>query len=357
MKNHFTLLLCMLVAGCSGAGYRPPMPPAEQPNANPQSLASQSSGDIVIADQWNNRVIEVNRDHGEVWHFGDGSAVAGPNSVVGPNDAERYGKLTLIAGSGLPAGTIRACGAKPCQDNRVLVVDDAGKIVWQYGKAGVPGSGPGLLNVPVGAIHLPNGDVMVTDQGNARVIEITPKKEIVWQYGMTGKPGAGPNQLNNPNSAEVLSNGHILIADENNNRILEVTKAKQIVWSYGSAKDTKTLNICAFASRLPNGNTLFVDSGHNRVVEINMAKKIVWSYITNKQPGSISAPQTAHAVRLKNGDTLISNQIDEQVIEVNMAGRIVFQQGKIAKPGRGFDELNWPYDAKVIGDFTGLTPP
>ncbi|GAC1544693.1 MAG: hypothetical protein NVS2B17_26140 [Candidatus Velthaea sp.] len=25
--------------------------------------------------------------------------------------------------------------------------------------------------------------------------------------------------------------------------------------------------------------------------------------------------------------------------------------------GNGFDQLNGPYDAKVVGDYTGLTPP
>jgi hypothetical protein len=42
---------------------------------------------------------------------------------------------------------------------------------------------------------------------------------------------------------------------------------------------------------------------------------------------------------------------------VNGAGTVVWQQGKTAIPGTKFDELNWPYDAKRIGDFTGLTPP
>jgi hypothetical protein len=26
-------------------------------------------------------------------------------------------------------------------------------------------------------------------------------------------------------------------------------------------------------------------------------------------------------------------------------------------PGNGFDQLNAPYNAKVVGDYTGLTPP
>jgi hypothetical protein len=49
-------------------------------------------GHIVIADQFNNRVIEIDPEtHKIVWQFGDGSSVPGPNSIVGTNDAERFG--------------------------------------------------------------------------------------------------------------------------------------------------------------------------------------------------------------------------------------------------------------------------
>jgi hypothetical protein len=346
----------LFLAQCSNSITTPPM--GSNPNPPPPGGGGNGSANVMIADQWNNRVIEVDRDHKIVWHFGNGSHVAGPKSVVGPNDEERYGDLTLIAGSGLPAGTIQGCISNPCQDNRVLVVNKAGNIVWQYGKAGVPGSGPGLLNVPVGAIHLKNGDVLVTDQGNSRVIEITHAKKIVWQYGKTGIPGAGPDELNNPNSAMLLENGHVLIADENNNRVIEVTRSKEIVWQYGSPKDTKTLNAAAYACRLENGDTVIADVFNSRVVDVDANKNVVWRYKTNKQPGSIQVPQTAHAVRLKNGDTLIANQADNEVIEINSKGGIVWKQGKIgAIGGKKFNEVNWPYDAKVVGDFTGITPP
>lgn len=333
------------------------MPNVPAASSVERSDGFNGKGDILIADQWNNRIVEVDRRHHIVWQFGDESAVAGPKSVVGPNEAERYGNLTLIAGTGLPPGTIPACSKKPCQDNRVIVVNQAGKIVWQYGKTGVPGSKAGLLNAPVSAVHLANGDVLVTDQGNQRVVEISASKSIVWQYGTTGKAGAGPNELQDPNSAEMLTNGDVLIGDENNNRVIEVTKAGAIVWQYGKPKDTKLLQGVGFASRLPNGNTLITDSGHSRIVEVSSSGSVVWSYLTNKQHGSVSAPQPSHAVRLKNGNTLISNQIDNTVVEVNNAGKVVWQQGKTALPGTKLNELNWPYDAKRIGDFTGLTPP
>jgi hypothetical protein len=70
---------------------------------------------------------------------------------------------------------------------------------------------PNELSSPVQNTYLPNGDVLITDQGNQRVIEVERRsKKIVWQYGITGVAGMGFDQLNNPNSAELLVNGHVL---------------------------------------------------------------------------------------------------------------------------------------------------
>jgi len=328
--------------------------------AMPSSASSGSfnePGNIVIADQFNNRVIEID-GHRVVWQFGDGSPVAGPQSVVGPNDVERVGALTLISGTGTPPGADPSCtNPSGCIDNRVLLVDREGHIVWQYGQAGVSGSGENQLNTPVQATALPGRHVLITDQGNSRVIEVNDEHEVVWQYGMTGTPGAGFDQLNNPNSAELLPNGHVLIADENNNRVIEVNRDHRIVWQYGSPSDTATLNGAAFASRLPNGHTLITDSNNNRVVEVTPGKDVVWTYVTTARLGSMANPLPTRALRLANGNTLISDQFNDQVIEINPHHEIVFSQGQIQVDGNGPDQLNAPYDAKVVGDFTGLTAP
>lgn len=313
-------------------------------------------GNYLIADQFNNRIIEVDRNHKIVWHFGNGSSVAGRKSVVAPNDAQIVGPFTLIAGTGAPPGGEPTCPTG-CADNRVMLVDRDGRILWQYGKAGVTGSGFYQLNTPVQATFLPNFDILITDQGNQRVIEVNPWYEIVWQYGTTGVTGCGSDQLNNPNSAELLANGHILIADENNNRVIEVDRNKQIVWSYGSCTGGSPLNGAAFASRLPNGHTLITDSLNNRIVEITANGVEFWQYFTNTRKGSVAQPNPTRAVRLKNGHTLISDQFNNQVIEIDFKGNILFAQGEIGVAGTGFNMLNAPYDAKVIGDFTGLTPP
>ena len=327
---------------------------------------SNDKGNLLISDQFNNRVIEVDRaTHKVVWSFGNGSDKPGPHSVVGVNDAERVGPLTLISGTGIPPSSPALPGCSDavngCPDNRVFLVDPRGAIVWQYGKAGVTGSGPNELNTPVQAAFLSGFPghakfgVIIADQGNQRIIVVDlASGKIIWQYGTTGVAGNGPNQLNNPNSAEVLENGHILIADESNNRVIEVTAAKHIVRTFTAGA---SVSGAAFASRLPDGDTLISDSNNNRIVEVNGEDRVVWEYTTNKGAHSNANPLPTRGIRLHNGDTVISDQYNNRVIEVNHAGKIVFQQGRTNVAGNGFNRLSGPYDAKQIGDFTGLTPP
>jgi hypothetical protein len=333
-------------------------------------------GNILISDQFNNRVIEVDRRGNIVWQFGLGPADFSPSSIIGVNDAQRVGDLTLMAGTGTPGGQPEApncTNPTGCPDNRVLLVDRDGNIVWQYGQFGVGGSSPGLLNTPVQNTWLPNRHVLITDQLNERIIEVdTETNGIVWQYGTTGVTGNGPNQLNNPNCAELLENGHVLICDENNNRAIEVEPTiplgGDIVWQYGSGDPLKTEPVSgvAFASRLEHGHTLITDSNHNRIVEIDEDKHPVWEYFTCHGSGCTLArgtgPLPTRAVRLRNGHTLISDQYNHRVIEVNHGKQIVRTFGKLGSPGYNTESaagggLNSPYDAKRIGDYTGLTPP
>jgi outer membrane protein assembly factor BamB len=314
--------------------------------------AFNQAGNVLITDQFNNRVIEIKPLTKQiVWSFGSGNPSLcnpGPHSIIGSNDAERISNgLTLISGTGIPPNTIPQM-PKGCVDNRVIIVNQAGNIVWQYGQAGVTGSGPNELSTPVFAIQLPNHDILITDQGNNRIIEVNLQKQIVWSYG----PKSGSGALNSPNSAELLSNGHILIADENNNRVIEITRNGNIVW-----EDSQGLQTVAFASRLPNGDTLITDSGHARILEVRPDKTVVFQFFTNRSPHSNPDPLPTNAVRLAGGDTIIADQFNSRIIVINQGKQIVFQYGMTNVIGRGFDQLYDPYTGFVIGDYTGQTPP
>jgi len=325
------------------------------------------TGNILIADQFNNRVIEIDPSGKIIWSFGHGPDDFSAKSIIGVNDAQRVGDYTLMAGTGTPAGVIPQA-PDGVADNRVMLVDPFGNIVWQYGKFGQTGSGPDLLNTPVQSTFLPNFDVLITDQANNRIIEVNLQKKIVWSYPGSNKNDA--DQLAGPNSAELLENGHILIADQGNNRAIEVTREDKIARTFTVGG---TANTVAFASRLDNGDTLLTDAGNSRAVEVDSHDNIVWQYFTDSDPLSVPAPLPTRAVRLRNGDTLISDQFNNRVIRVSPGGAIVASYGLPLAGGpvdpfpfgnnAGYDThtsqngLYSPYDAKVVGDYTGLTPP
>jgi hypothetical protein len=317
--------------------------------------AFNTPGNTLISDQFNNRVIEVDTKGNIVWSWGLGPTDVTAKSAVGVNDALRVGTMTLISGTSAPPGTEPKCPSG-CADNRVFFVNQAGQIVWQYGTFGVTGSGPNQLNTPVQATWTGAHTVLIADQGNQRVIEVNQYHHILWQYGTTGVAGSGPGQLNNPNSIELLDDGHYLIADESNNRAIEITRGGTIVATFTARG---TVNGVAFASRLPDGDTLITDSNNNRIVEVDSADRVVWSYATNTQPGSNPNPFPTRAVRLAKGPTLISDQFNHRVFKVGRQGVILAQFGNLNAVGYGIHTtragLNAPYDAKVIGDNTGLT--
>jgi hypothetical protein len=259
-----------------------------------------------------------------------------------------------------------------------LLVNHHGHIVWQYGEFGVMGCGPNQLNVPVQNTFLPNGNVLITDQLNERIIEVKPSDRsggtIVWWFGQDNSSCNGPSQLNNPNAAELLANGNILISDENNGRAIEVTHTipSTIVpnGTFTGAGGVAFMGV-AFASRLPNGHTLITDSNNSRIVETEacadgLSCTIFWQFNTNTPGSNPNGPFPTRAVRLANGNTLISDQFNDRVIEVDMSlnsgasGVIVRSYGTINTPGYNLHNagvMNGPYSAYKIGDYTGITPP
>lgn len=184
-------------------------------------------------------------------------------------------------------------------DNRVLEVNAAGQFLWDERD---------LLLRPSDARRLPNGNTLICDSGNHRVIEVNAAGQIVWQFGTTGVPGAGSTRLNSPHKCERLPNGNTMLVDTGNNRVIEVTAARQIVRSFASG-----LSAPHAAVRLANGNTLIADTGNQRTVELTLQGQLVRTLATEGVVYDVE--------RLANGNTLCSGEFG--IAEYTAAGQLV----------------------------------
>ena len=94
----------------------------------------------------NQFVIEIDpHTHAIVWQFGNGSDKAGPHSIVGTNDAERFGPLTLISGTGIPPASQPLPGQFTAR---------------------------GTVSGAAFASRLHNGNTLITDANNNRIVEV-----------------------------------------------------------------------------------------------------------------------------------------------------------------------------------------
>ncbi len=207
----------------------------------------------------NGRVIRVDASDRIVWQFG-GTSGLGAGQVWDPFTAEPLqGGHTLIADS---------------LGYRVIEVDDAsGAIVWSYGTYKVPGSGPGCSSGRTAHSVSPTGtrsSAIRKATGSSRSIA---GKDIVWSYG-SGTRGSGAGQLANPNSAVRLSNGNTLISDSDNARVLEVSPSGAVVQGYGVSgriPEGGAIDNPRAALRLADGSTIIADLGNMRLARYGYA--------------------------------------------------------------------------------------
>lgn len=195
-------------------------------------------------------------------------------------------------------------------NSKILIIGKNGKIR----KAFSPG-----IRFAHSAIRLANGNILIPDTNNDRLIEIDPETgEIVWTSeswnGGEGTLSDGSRFLY-PNHVEELPDGNWLVSDRLNSRVIEIDRDGKIRWQYKGARRQHA------PKRLPNGNTLIADSDGNRIIEINRGGKIVWQYTAG-----LKWPRDA--VRLPDGRTLITDSMNNRVLLVGPDGGVLMEFGK-----------------------------
>ena len=155
------------------------------------------------------------------------SAAAGPESSVSPSPSAAS---AAPAGSGYPGGFLIADRG----NGRLLAIDRTGRIWWRFPKAGsLPA---GQLFAADDAFLAPDGLTIVANDEAHQVIDRIDiaTGRVTWQYGHYDRAGSGPGYLHTPDDAYPLANGDIVVADIENCRVMEISPAKQVVNQWGT---------------------------------------------------------------------------------------------------------------------------
>ena len=139
-----------------------------------------------------------------------------------PSAAGRFGLGLLIADRG---------------NGRLLIVDDAKHVLWRFPVAGSLPKGQRFSADD--AFIAPDGRTIVANDEAHQVIDRIDiaSRRVVWQYGNYDRIGSRAGFLHTPDDAYPLANGDIVVADIRNCRILEISAAKRIVRHWGHAGD------------------------------------------------------------------------------------------------------------------------
>ena len=155
-------------------------PPAEY--GSPNGMFPLPNGHFLVTEINGDWVDEIDTSGHVYWS-------ANPPNVAYPSDSNQYA----------PGEYLTVDYSSPGQ---AVIFNRAGQTIWRYDVT----SGPGALDHPSLAMPLPNGDILLNDDYNHRVIVIDPRtNRIVWQYGHDGVAGSAPGYLDNPDGLDPLS--------------------------------------------------------------------------------------------------------------------------------------------------------
>ena len=128
---------------------------------------------------------------------------------------------------------------------------------------------------------LPNGNWLITDTRNDRVIEIDPSGTIIWSWNVWDYFNAQDSReygISHVNDAARLSNGNTLISIRNLDTVVEVTPSGYIIWSYGRLGTSGSLHEPHNPDRTVNDTTIICDSRSSRVLEVDFRGNTTWSF-------------------------------------------------------------------------------
>ncbi len=248
----------------------------------PRGLAVDGSGNIYIADSYNNRIRMVNTS-GNISTFAGGGTAQGDG---GSASLAQLGNVFGVAVDG--SGNIYIADAG---NDRIRKVDTSNIISTAAGGGSDIGDGGAAreawLNAPGGVAVTGGGSLYIADSYHHRIRRVSPSGTITTvagtgTAGFSGDGGAAADaQLNNPTDVALDSAGNLYIADTDNHRIRKVSGNRTISTVAGTGENgvvgSRDFDGEATAAALSfprgvavdgSGNLYIADTGNSLVLKV-----------------------------------------------------------------------------------------
>lgn len=296
-------------------------------------------GKLLVADRGNNRLLLLNDLGRIVWRFPNAQAPPPPTGFFFPDDAFfEQGGRSIIVN-------------QERNDTIVRIAFPSGKLLWSYGHAGHPGSTPGYLHEPDDALLLPGGKVSVADAYNCRILIIDKNGSTAGQIGTTGLCRHDPPKgLGEPNGATPLPNGDFLISEIRGSWVSEYTAAGEPVWE-------AHLPIAYPSDPQQIGPDRYLVADYTRpgaIIEFNRHGRILYRYQPRSGPGMLDHPSLVEL--LPSGVFMVNDDYHDRMVAIDpTTGALVWQYGAVGRPGSAPGRLSTPdgFDLLMPG---GSTP-
>lgn len=243
----------------------------------PNGVTMDRSGNLYVADTYNNRVVELPAGGGALVVLASG--LTQPNCVAldGAGNVYfseyGYGAQMIPAGGGAPV-PLPISGIKPASEPFGIALDAAGNLFLSDATSGLViklprnGAGWGFQSIVASGLKFPagiavdaGGNVYVAEGNNADVVEVP------WQGTGYGTPFSLAGGFAFPTGVAVDSAGNVFIADEQGDQIVEdpVDGGRLIFLPFSG------FNLPSGIALDGKGNVIVADTNNNRIVELQLA--------------------------------------------------------------------------------------
>lgn len=240
---------------------------------------------ILILDKIEKMIHIANREGKIIWSYGEHnplnqlkSAEITPNKTLIICEGNSVFELDMVSKEEIYTHTVNANSAFYLANDNILITDETNNKVYEISKDNQISWEYYSEKPPSYAIRLSNGNTLITYAQSHIVKEMDNDYNIVWSFGEENKPGNDNNHLASPEHAIRLKNGHTLITDSKNGRVIEVSIEGEIVWSYSGSSMTKLITP-NFAHRLKDGHTYVMHTNYRQIIEIDLESKVIWRLI------------------------------------------------------------------------------